>query len=462
MRRTAFLAGARFRGNHLAPRAIIPALLLTLGLLISACSSSANAHSTSPTPSGGAAGATATAQSSPTSLPAPNAGTANCAQAPGFGSAGPASAGSNFTDVLFPSGSVGIASSPYTEVYSFQVINACTNSTSTGSVHSFFASSLPGNGWSQTATYPYKGIVSSACGDPYCWRKQYASNIRYVSLENVTAAGSVVVYSLRLATAPIPTFNLVTHYNTQSVPQSGISTVTAACAGGEQMVGGGYYITDTDQIYEPGESYPSSANAWTSAVYNNTPQAMTLTTYVQCVQANFPLNVQIVSKSVALTVGSMALVYATCPSNTAAVGGGYQESNPAGTFGWAVTSSPGIDFSKDAWSVRVQAKFGAMSETAYVLCASANAVSSRIPTVSTGTVGASSGAQLTPSCNSGEFATDGGFVDSAPGSEGDLFYYGNAPAKTSSVWIADVYNRDSSASHPFSVETFCVTPNPKL
>lgn len=461
MRRTDPLNHSRSRGNQISSLAIIPALLLTATLLLSACSTSANAHSTgkgSPTTS---AQPTSSTQSSPTPLPSPNTNTADCSQAPGFGSAGPASAGSNFTDVTFPAGSVSVASSTYTEVYSFQIINVCTNNTSTSSVRGFFASGLPGNGWSQSATYPYKGNVSSACGDPYCWRKQYASNIRYVSLESVTAAGSVVVYSLRLATAPIPSFNLVMNYSSQAVPQNGIATVTATCGSGEQMVGGGYFINDTNQIYEPGESYPPAANAWTSAIYNNTSQPMTLFSYAQCVQANFPLNVQIVSKSLALNVGAMGLVWATCPANTAAVGGGFQESNPGGSFGWAVTSSPGIDFSKDVWSVRVQAQFGSLVETAYVLCASSNAVSSRIPTASTGTVGANSSAQLTPGCNSGEYATDGGFVDSAPGSEGDLFYYSNAPAKTSNLWIADVYNRDT-ASHPFSAEVFCVTPNPKF
>ncbi len=461
MRPTASPLRALFHGIFAGPHAVIPALLLTLALLLSACSPSAHpAGSASPAASQPAA--TSSAQSTPSSLPTPSGNIADCSQAPGFGSAGPASAGTSFTDVAFPADSVSVASSPFTQVYSFQIINACTNNTGANSVRTFFAGNLPSNGWTQSATYPYKGNVSSGCGDPYCWRKQYASNIRYVSLESVTAAGAVVVYSLRLATAPIPSFNIVTRYSSLSVPQGQTKTVNASCGSGEQMVGGGYYINDTNQIYEPGESYPSSASVWTSAIYNNTSEAMTLTSYVECVQANFPLNVQIVHKSLALSAGGMAPVYVTCPSSTAAVGGGFQASDPGGNVGWAVSSAPGVDFSKDAWTVNIQAKFGAVTETTWLLCASVNAVSSRISFAGTGTVGASSGAQQTPGCNSGEYATDGGFVDSAPGSEGNLFYYGNAPAKNPGMWIADVYNRDSGASHPFSSQTFCVTPNPRF
>lgn len=447
------------RSSRFSPRAFIPAVLLAFALLLSACSSSTS------TAAGAAASPTASGQpadTTPTSPPSPNPSITDCSQASGFGSADPASAGANFTDVTFPDDSVSTTASPFTQVYTFQVINVCTNNASTSSVHSFFTSSLPSNGWSKSATYPYKGNVSSSCGDPYCWRKQSGSNIRYVSLENISVGGTVAVYALRLAKAPIPSFTVVTHYNKHSVPQGQTTTVNATCGNGEQMVGGGYFIDDTNKIYEPGESYPSSASAWTSAIYNNTSEAMTLYTYVECVQANFPLNVQRVKKSLGLSAGETVGVLATCSSATVVVGGGFQLSEPGGNVGWVVGSAPVLDSSHKGWVVTTQAKFGAVTETAWVLCASANAVASRLADAGVGLVGSSSGAQQTPGCNGDEYATSGGFVYVQASSAGNLFYYGNAPAKNPSQWIVDVYNRDSGASHQFNAQTFCVTPKPKF
>lgn len=435
-----------------SPGAIIPLLLLTFTLLLSACSSSAN------TPVGGSG--SATPASGHTTTPSPNANTANCGQAPGFSAAGTASAGSVFPDIAFPANSVSVPGSAFTDVYTFTLINVCTNSTTAAAVQSFFASSLTGAGWSQSATYPYKGNVSSSCGDPYCWRKQIAADIRYVSLESVTTAGSVVVYTLRLAKAPNVTFNVATHSNTQSVPQGQTVMVTTSCASGEQMVGGGYFVSDTNLIYEAGESYPSSMSAWTSAIYNNTSQPMSLTTYVECVQANYPLYMQRFSKSASLSAGGSGPVYVTCPTGTVAVGGGAQSTDPGGKLGWAVTSSPGVDFTKDAWTVNIKAEFGALTETTWVMCASANAVSSSIAYGGIATVGASSSAEQTPTCASGAYATDGGFVDTGFGSEGDLFYYGVAPGTTATQWVNQVFNRDTTAAHNISTQTFCVISNP--
>ena len=398
------------------------------------------------------------ADATPTPLPPPPSSATDGSQVPGFSGAGAASAGSEFSDVSFPSGSVSTTGSTFTDVYTFQIINVCTNNSDANSVRNFFSSNLPGYGWGQSATYPYHGNVASNCGDPYCWRKANGV-VRYVSLENVNSTGSLAVYSLRLATAPTPTFNMVDRYNSQNVPQGTTVTVTASCGNGEQMVGGGYWISDSNVIYEPGESYPSSASAWTSAIQNNSPQTMQLWTYVECVQANFPLNVQILSKSLSLAAGGMAPVYTECPASaTVAVGGGFRTSDPSGLTGWAVTSTPGVDFDSNAWTVNVQAKFGALTETTYLLCASANAVSSRIAYSSIHAIGPSGYDNQVLTCNANEYATDGGFTYNL-GSEGNVFYYMSAPA-SASTWIAYSYNRDSSSSHDISSATFCVTPNP--
>lgn len=443
-----------------SPYAIIPALLIALTLLLSACSSTSNTN-VGGTPSGQSGHSSVS--STPTSLPTPNAQTATCAQAPGFGGAPPAgvgSAGQNFTDVAFPANTVSVASSAFSDVYAFQLINVCSNSTTANAVRSFYASGLPSAGWSQSATYPYQGNVSSSCGDPYCWRKQIGGDIRYVSLENVNAAGSVVVYVLRVAQAPTPSFNIVQRYNAANVPEGQTVAVTANCHSDEHLFSGGYFITDTNQIYEPGESYPSGSNAWTAAIYNNTSATMSLTTYAECAQANFPLGVQLVSKSLSLSAGGGGPVWAQCPSGTAAVGGGVQSSDPGGNVGFVVTSSPGVDFTKDAWTVNTKAQFGAVTETAWVVCASNNAVISRRVYGGTTSVGASSSGQQTPGCNTSEYATAGGFIDAELGDAGDLFYYYDAPTTAQNVWIVDAYNRDSSSAHNIATDVFCVYPQP--
>ena len=443
-----------------SPTAIIPALLIALTLVLSACSSTSNTNVGGTT--SGQSGHSSVS-STPTSLPTPNAHTATCAQAPGFSGAPPAgvgSAGQNFTDVAFPANSVSVASTAFSDVYAFQLINACTNNTNANVVRSFYASSLPSAGWSQSATYPYKGNVSSICGDPYCWRKQIGGDIRYVSLENVNAAGSVVVYVLRVAQAPTPSFNVVQRYNASNVPEGQTISVTANCNSGEYLLGGGYFITDSNKIYEAGDSYPSSMSAWTAAVYNNTSAPMSLTTYAECAQANFPLGIQMVSKSASLSAGGGGPVWAECPSGTAAVGGGVQSSDPGGNVGFVVTSSPGVDFTKDAWTVNTKAQFGAVTETAWVVCASNNAVTSRRVFGGTTSVGASSSGQQTPGCNTDEYATAGGFIDAESGDAGDLFYYYDAPTTAQNVWIVDAYNRDSGSAHNIATDVFCVYPQP--
>jgi len=462
-RRVAGHASALNLGQR-SPFAIVPLLLLALMLVLSACSSTSGSH----VGGSGTAGTSSqsghpTASSTPTLLPSPNAQTHTCAQAPGFSGAPPAgvgSAGQNFTDVGFPTNSVSVASAAFTDVYAFQLINVCTNSATANSVHSFYASSMPGAGWSQSATYPYKGSVSSSCGDPYCWRKQVGGDIRYVSLENVKAAGSVVVYNLRVAVAPTPSFAVVQRYNAANVPQGQTIYVTATCHSGEQLLGGGYFITDSNQIYEPGESYPSSSNAWTAAIYNNTSESMSLTTYAECAQANFPLGIQMVRKSLSLSAGGMAPDVAYCPTGTAAVGGGSQTTDPGGKLGFTVTNTPGVDFSKDAWTVNIKAQFGALTETAWVVCASNNALTSRIVYGGTSAVAASSSGQQTTGCNTSEWATDGGFVDADFGDSGNLFYYYDAPTTSQNVWIIDAFNRDSGSAHNIATNVFCVYPQP--
>jgi serine/threonine protein kinase len=127
----------------------------------------------------------------------------SCLQQPNFdGSAGQPTTGSNFQDVNFPDATVSHFGNSFNDgFYQFQIIEVCTVTSSPDNVRSFYASSMPSNGWTQTDHFPYAGNPNRGCGDPYCWTKG-ASPTRFASLESVKSAGDDVVYELRLGLLP--------------------------------------------------------------------------------------------------------------------------------------------------------------------------------------------------------------------------------------------------------------------
>jgi hypothetical protein len=200
---------SRFSRIH----AISAALLLTA--CFSACSSTATVTVGGNPTSQPTATPTATTAGQPTSTPSPtSAPITSCAQVSGFGSAGAINAGAHFSEVGFPAQTVGFIQQTFEDnSYQFRIISACTNGTTVSAIHSYFASGLPPTGFAQSSTFPYHGNASSGCGDPYCWYNASAhpsfQASRYVSLESVTAVGSVVTYNLRLSITPL-VFNNIT------------------------------------------------------------------------------------------------------------------------------------------------------------------------------------------------------------------------------------------------------------
>jgi hypothetical protein len=214
--RTSLKGAYSMRHTYRFPRTLA-IITLFLVVLLSACSTTTN--STANNPPGqqpGLATATPTGLPTPTTPPAPTATlapVANCSQVSGFGSAGAISAGSHFTEVGFPSSTVGFVKQTFEDnSYQFRIISACTNGTTVSAIRSYYASKLPSTGFAQSSTFPYQGKASSACGDPYCWYNGSAhpsfQASRYVSLEYVTAAGSVVIYNLRLSITPLGPNNI--------------------------------------------------------------------------------------------------------------------------------------------------------------------------------------------------------------------------------------------------------------
>ncbi|MGO8947269.1 MAG: hypothetical protein ACLQUY_06330 [Ktedonobacterales bacterium] len=203
------------RFPHQFPR-ILAITTLCFIVLLSACGTTSGTVAINPTslPTVTAA-ATATTASPPTPTPSPTpAPITSCAQVSGFGSAGAISTGSNFSEVSFPAHTVGFVQQTFEDnSYQFRIISACTSATTTSAIRSYFASGLPPTGFAQSSTFPYNGTTSSGCGDPYCWFKGTAhpsfQATRYISLESVTAVGSVVTYNLRLCITPL-VFNNIT------------------------------------------------------------------------------------------------------------------------------------------------------------------------------------------------------------------------------------------------------------
>lgn len=127
-----------------------------------------------------------------------------CQNLSGFSGAQTASAGGSFGDVSFPQNSISTSiatSGGGAGRFTIKQFDVCTPASTRNAVYSFFASGLPGAGWSGASTYPYDTAWQASCGDPYCWKKGYIP--RYVSLEKVTDRGNgLVSYHLRLAIPP--------------------------------------------------------------------------------------------------------------------------------------------------------------------------------------------------------------------------------------------------------------------
>jgi hypothetical protein len=197
---------------------LLAVMIFCLAVLLSACSTTANTTVTTPPtgqPQPSVSAGAPTATSRPVSVPtATSVPVTSCTQVSGFGGAGSISAGSQFTEVSFPSNTVGFVAQTFEDnSYQFRIISACTKGTTASAIRSFYASKLPPTGFAQSSTFPYKGNSSSACGDPYCWFRGTAhpsfQATQYVSLEAVAALGSVVTYNLRLCITPL-VFNNIT------------------------------------------------------------------------------------------------------------------------------------------------------------------------------------------------------------------------------------------------------------
>ena len=153
-----------------APSVALLILMLLLALLLSACGAAGGAAASN-TPQATLPPATPPTSAIPGGPPTvtPPAAAANCAQVPGFANAGAASAGTVFSDIIFPANSIGFTmQTPEDHSYLFQLIAICTPGMKASDVTNAIANNLLGNGWVQSAGYPYHGNPAANCNDANC------------------------------------------------------------------------------------------------------------------------------------------------------------------------------------------------------------------------------------------------------------------------------------------------------
>jgi hypothetical protein len=438
-------------------------LTLTLvALLVSACGSAAKATQT-PLPSATPTPAAVAANKGgfPDSPPIP-ATAATCAATSEFHSAGAATNGGlGYADIPYPDKSVAYLATTNVTLYGFAKIRVCTNAASADDVLRFFLSSLPANAWKPSETYPYQSDAASACGDPYCWRKAALSDVRYVSIESMSASASVTAYSLRFASAPQPKASLVIRSSvprTTYTPSTTLS-VSASCYAGEQMVSGGYYITSADfiraaQNYSPYANYPSGPATWTTVSRSVGSAPYTLSTYVYCLQANYPLATKIITTSVDVAKGGSQTATAVCPAGVV-TGGGYSFSAPVG-----VASASAPVSGMGGWTVVATGSGDALKSTTYALCATRNLAVAPDSTLSFN-IFSQNASQQSIACKSGDqWLLSGGYSDNDPSGDGKIAYDLNAAQADYSRWFLQGRNLDAASPHRVTLWGVCVLPAP--
>jgi hypothetical protein len=182
--------------------------LIAIGAIIVFGACSLGGSTTTTVTGSTTSGSTTTGSTTTTSTATPHAtatapAVATCSNLLG-GGVGAATAGSSFTDVPFPAGSLGTGLTLHhsgTGDFTIYLMNACTPSTSVAAIQSFFATQLPADGWAYSSVLPFNGSLEQACGDAYCWGKD--ANPRLVGLESVTNnGGGLITYRMRLFVPP--------------------------------------------------------------------------------------------------------------------------------------------------------------------------------------------------------------------------------------------------------------------
>lgn len=388
----------------------------------------------------------------------------SCAAVKDFASAGAASAGASFADVPFPPNSQSVNGAASDNLYHFQVVDVCTTGANAAAVLTFFAARMVAAGWAQSATYPYAGDVAHVCGDPYCWRKAPKDPTnpkdlaRYASLERMSAAasGAVSAYTIRLATAPTPRAQIAIHTASGAARSGGSAlAVSASCGGGEQMLGGGFYLSSSDHTYSGRSSYPSGPATWmVTAGGAGGASPFELQAYAVCLGANFSLGAKIIAVPFDVASGGSKSETAACPAGSVVTGGGLQiAAGPGIAAGSAPTSA------LDGWTAAAAASGGAVHAVAYALCA-ARSLAPGVAISRAFTLYTDNDLQLSLGCNTGQWLTGGGYSNNDPTGDGRNVYALDGPTADDSRWFVQGHNLDPNGAHGAHIWVVCLAPVP--
>jgi len=214
------------------------------------------------------------------------------------------------------------------------------------------------------------------------------------------AAGCASQTTAKQNATTVKGLTLIDRINTQSIPYASAAIVTARCLANERVVGGGFSVSpqkvlattaNGDDIQVPYDallaSYPSALDAWTVVVDDriNTKGEGSILVIAHAICTPSPILTQIVAGTQAYGGDEGEATYdpgpwkiATCPPNTALLGGGFQiQPVYAGIAPLPLASAPlfggplnGIPI---GWRVRAQGSDDDASVTAYAVCTKVSA-----------------------------------------------------------------------------------------
>lgn len=230
-----------------------------------------------------------------------------------------------------------------------------------------------------------------------------------------------------------PQYTVEDHTVQAALPTGVTTTLSAHCLSGEQMLSGGYYVSDrVNPVYE---SYPSASDTWTVTASSGYANA-TLSVSVTCLQANFSAQIRIFSFTG--TVSNPGTF--NCPGGSVLTGGGFR--------GYAARSEP----SGNGWLGKPA--LGSGLNYNYVLCATANLMPAAAQSITFSALPQASSSLQTVTCPAGKQLTGGGFTYDYT----DADVYVNVPRGGSPTigWSVGVYNHDPSNAQTATAWAICV------
>ena len=210
------------------------------------------------------------------------------------------------------------------------------------------------------------------------------------------------------------------------------------------MLSGGYGV-DAFESANIMSSYPSGPNSWTVSTLNNaSPSWIVLSATVNCLQANVPVDTQIVHDTVNISHETAQSVVAKCPPGAVVTGGGYQ------TSGFIDASMP----QASGWNVVI---IGGSKGEVFAICATKTvraAPSTSAPFTIEQCFGCYGAGKA--KCGTGQLLTGGGFSLT----DGNNRFLADGAASDFSSWSVQAAGDGyaSTTPHPSAWAT-CVLPS---